>query len=413
MKLFFALLALGVGVSLAEKVRFDNYTLYRLTPNNEESLSFLQELEEATDAPSEYNFWSSPVKVGAEVDIMVPPHRSRFFEAAAKSRQMDFQVVMDNVQEHIDREDIRQKFASERFGWTSYHTYEEYNEYLRTLVDRYPNTVTLLQGGTSYEGRQILGVRVSFSSSNLNRGVFLESLIHAREWITGAVTTYVLNELLTSTDPAVRRIAENHDWYVFPVFNPDGYVFTHTSNRMWRKTRVPYSGSCFGADPNRNWGHYWNSGGSSALPCSETYRGPRAFSEPSTRTMSEFITSISHRLVAYLSFHSYSQLLLIPYGYTAAYLDNYNVTYPLGLRAAQSLASRYGTQYTVGNIVEAIYVASGGSMDWVKGTYGTEIAYTYELRDTGRFGFILPAEQIIPTAVETLDSLVTILQYFQ
>lgn len=57
-------------------------------------------------------------------------------------------------------------------------------------------------------------------------------------------------------------------------------------------------------------------------------------------------------------------------------------------------------------------VASGGSMDWVKGTFKTPITYTYELRDTGRYGFILPADQIIPSAEETLDSLVTILQEF-
>lgn len=80
--------------------------------------------------------------------------------------------------------------------------------------------------------------------------------MHAREWISGATSTYILNELLTSTDPAVIDIAENFDWYIFPVTNPDGYAFTHSSDRMWRKTRTPYS-TCFGADPNRNWGHMW------------------------------------------------------------------------------------------------------------------------------------------------------------
>lgn len=95
---------------------------------------------------------------------------------------------------------------------------------------------------------------------------------------------------------------------------------------MWRKTRVPYNMFCFGADPNRNWAYFWNSGGASALPCSETFRGPSAFSEPSTSSLSEFIGTIAHRLVAYISFHSFSQMLLIPYGYTTAHLDNYNLT---------------------------------------------------------------------------------------
>lgn len=49
-------------------------------------------------------------------------------------------------------------------------------------------------------------------------------------------------------------------------------------------------------------------------------------------------------------------------------------------------------------------------MDWVRGTYKTPITFTYELRDTGRYGFILPANQIIQTAEETLDSLVAMFQ---
>lgn len=54
-------------------------------------------------------------------------------------------------------------------------------------------------------------------------------------------------------------------------------------------------------------------------------------------------------------------------------------------------------------------MASGSSLDWVKGTYHTPIVFAYELRDRGIYGFLLPANQIIPTGEETLDSLLTIL----
>lgn len=91
---------------------------------------------------------------------------------------------------------------------------------------------------------------------------------------------------------------------------------------MWRKTRTPY-GSCYGADPNRNWGYRWNTGGASSNPCSDTFAGPNPFSERSTSTMSQFFTGISSRVVGYISFHSYSQLLLFPYGHTTQNLDNY------------------------------------------------------------------------------------------
>lgn len=103
----------------------------------------------------------------------------------------------------------------------------------------------------------------------------------------------------------------------------------------------------------------------------------------------------------------------------------------IGDKAAASLAARYGTRYTVGNIAETICkqqkrqnfkdpnifgffkfsdIAAGGSMDWAKYHFGTRITYTYELRDTGSYGFLLPPEQIIPTALETLDSFITIFQ---
>lgn len=94
------------------------------------------------------------------------------------------------------------------------------------MAATYPDKVTVVVIGKSYEGRDIKGVKVSFKAGN--KGVFLEAGIHAREWIAPATVTYMLNELLTSEDPAVREVAESYDWYVFPSTNPDGYEYTHT-----------------------------------------------------------------------------------------------------------------------------------------------------------------------------------------
>lgn len=109
--------------------------------------------------------------------------------------------------------------------------------------------------------------------------------IHAREWISGATCTYVVNELLNSQDAEVVKMTEDFDWYIICVANPDGYVFTHTNNRMWRKTRSTTSSplGCRGADPNRNWGYMWNTGGSSNAPCDDTFHGEAAFSEVETK----------------------------------------------------------------------------------------------------------------------------------
>ena len=99
------------------------------------------------------------------------------------------------------------------------------------------------------------GIKISYKSGN--PGVFLDSNIHAREWITSATSTWIINELLSSTDKEVRNIAENYDWYVFPVINPDGFLYTKTTNRLWRKNRSPNGGLCTGTDLNRNFGYAW------------------------------------------------------------------------------------------------------------------------------------------------------------
>lgn len=79
--------------------------------------------------------------------------------------------------------------------------------------------------GQSYEGRRIRGVKISYKSGN--PGIFIEANIHAREWITSATATWLINELLSSKDVKVRNIAENYDWYILPVLNVDGFVYSH------------------------------------------------------------------------------------------------------------------------------------------------------------------------------------------
>lgn len=51
---------------------------------------------------------------------------------------------------------------------------------------------------------------------------------------------------------------------------------------------------------------------------------------------------------------------------------------------------------------------SGGSRDWAKGYHKIPLSYTYEMRDKGTYGFLLPAEQIIPNAEEIFASLVSL-----
>jgi len=190
--------------------------------------------------------------------------------------------------------------------------------------------------------------------------------------------------------------------------NPDGYEYSRATDRMWRKTRRPNAGSaCAGTDANRNFGFHWMEGGASNNPCVETYGGDSAFSEPETAAVRDFMEQ--REWAFYLSLHSYSQLILLSYGLNQPgsnqpwrHPDHANLM-RIGTAAAAAHRVRYGTNFTPGNIVELLYVASGGSMDWALGQHNVPLGVTYEMRDTGQFGFILPPNQITPSCIEWLD----------
>ncbi|KYN42302.1 Zinc carboxypeptidase A 1, partial [Trachymyrmex septentrionalis] len=391
-----------VSLAAGQKALYDNYKVFRMIPTTKTQLEILHEMENINDGA--FSFWDSPSIVNKHVDLMVAPHKlPEFYEKMAES-DISYQMHIDDVQKLIDETTPKTQTRSKSFDFTSYHTLDDIYKKLDDLAKQYPDKVETVVAGKTYEGREIKGVKVSFKAGN--PGIFIESGIHAREWISPATNMYILLQLLTSNNTDVRDLAESYDWYIFPSFNPDGYVYTHTTNRLWRKTRKPYGSFCKGSDPNRNWGYKWNTGGSSRNPCAETFAGSAPFSCIETKSLSEYLKSISKKISAYIAFHSYSQLLLFPYGHTKNHLDNYDDLYIIGNKSITALKQRYGTSYKTGNIAETIYVATGSSMDYVKGTFGTPITYTYELRDTGRYGFLLPPSQIIPTGEETVDSLV-------
>lgn len=192
-------------------------------------------------------------------------------------------------------------------GWTSYWTNAEINEFMDGLVQQYPNYVTPINIGQSHEGRDIKGVKVNIGGG-VKKAVVLEGTFHAREWISAATTTWILNELLTSSDPEIQTIARDFEWHIVPVSNPDGFVYTHTTDRNWRKNRRRMNVLCVGTDLNRNWDNHHAEGGASTNPCSDTYAGPSPFSEPETLQFSNYLKTLDNRILGYYSFHAYGQM---------------------------------------------------------------------------------------------------------
>lgn len=283
--------------------------------------------------------------------------------------------------------------------------------WLDDLCEKYKGIVTPINVGNSFEGNPIKGVKLSHKANNT--AVFVEGGIHAREWISPATSTFILNQLLTSKDEGVQNIAQNFDWIFFPVINPDGYKYTFESDRMWRKTRQPV-GLCRGTDLNRNWNSAWNQTGSSPDPCAYDYAGSRVFSEPEAEQLSKYLESVvkPFHIQTYISLHSYSQLVMFPYAHTAEKAENYDDLKAIGLKTIEAIGKRYDTHYRSGSVHETIYPSSGSSHDYVYSELKIPISFTFELRGPPNSTdmFILPADQIEPVGWETLDGFVALLK---
>ncbi|XP_036322399.1 zinc carboxypeptidase A 1-like [Rhagoletis pomonella] len=407
--LIFALCLAAVALSNTERARYDNYRVYRVTASNLQELAFLKEMEDSSDA---LIFLEGVHSVDKDIDVVVAPHKVPDFLKALIDHNIDYVLLEQNLQSRLeDDDDTEIRGRAGAYGWEEYQTLTDTYTWLRSLTSSYPGVVRLIEGGKTYEKRSILGVKISYNNGAEKKpGIFLEAGIHAREWIAPATATYIINQLLTSEDAAIKDLFQNYDWYIFPHANPDGYVYTHTTDRLWRKTRQPH-GTCYGADPNRNWDFHWNTVGASSNPCSDTYAGPSAFSELEAKSLSNYIQTLEGKIDVYISFHSYSQYVLYPYGHTQELPANVNDYKRVFNVTVAAIAERYGTKYTGGNIYDAIYPAAGASVDWVYGNVGTRMSFCLELRpgpNSILTGFRLPAAQIIPTGEETLDGVVAL-----
>ncbi|XP_075199635.1 carboxypeptidase A1-like [Anomaloglossus baeobatrachus] len=410
MKGVLALLALVAAVTSMED--FSGQQVLRILPANEEQVTLVHDLESYEDL--KLDFWQGPSRPERFIDIRVPFFSLQDVKVYLESNNIQYSIMIEDLQTLLDEEKrdmkIGRAHSTDTFNYGTYHTFDEINTFINNLVAENPGFVSKVQIGSSYQGRPL---NVLKFSTGANRPAFwIDTGIHSREWVSQASGLWFAKKIVKDfgSDPSLTATLNKLDIFLEIVTNPDGYVYTHTSNRMWRKTRSPNTGStCIGADPNRNWDAGFGGGGSSSNPCTETYRGRAAHSEPEVKAIVDFVKSHG-KIKGFVSIHSYSQMLLYPYGYTTvrtpdnAELDNVART------AVNALASLYGTKYTYGSIITTIYQASGGSIDW---TYnqGIKYSYTFELRDTGRYGFALPANQIIPTAEETWLALTKLIEH--
>ncbi|HEX6380387.1 MAG TPA: M14 family metallopeptidase, partial [Acidimicrobiia bacterium] len=206
---------------------------------------------------------------------------------------------------------------------SGYHTVATLEEDLRRLADEHPEIAELHRIGRSVEGRPLWALRIGERRDSTRKVAFL-GCHHAREWISVEIPYLLAEHLLenSSTDPVQRWLQQGEVW-VAPMVNPDGHEHTRTVNRLWRKNRRRNPGGSIGVDPNRNYGYMWgvlDISTSSHVPSDETYVGPRAFSEPEVRAVRNLVAR--ELFGGVLSYHSYSQLVLHPWGYTSEPIED-------------------------------------------------------------------------------------------
>jgi murein tripeptide amidase MpaA len=187
---------------------------------------------------------------------------------------------------------------------------------------------------------------------------------------------------------------------VAPLLNPDGYEYSRTTNRFWRKNRTKNKDGSVGTDLNRNWGEKWGFIGASQNPISDIYCGRGPESEPEVKNVVRYIMSLNNR-AAGLDVHSYGQKVLRNYGYTMADTADEELLRPISDSMAAKASGVHGSSYGSQKSA-ALYPTGGGMDDWFYLRAGIH-GFTIELRDTGRYGFELPPNQIIQTGDELAE----------
>lgn len=326
-----------------------------------------------------------------------------------------FKVLQDDVNAWVAQERAAPVVAGgDPFAdfFLSYHEYGDFDTegtilwYLAELVERYPDFASLIEIGQTLEGRTIWGLRIANDVvAGEKPGVVFFSAEHAREWVTTMVPPYLANYLLESypNSAEVRDLVDNLEIFLIPVFNVDGYIYSWTTDRFWRKNRRHHGGTVYGVDLNRNWGKGWGGPGASGLASSATYRGAEPFSEPETQVLRDFF--LAHpNIRAQLDIHSYSQLILWSNAFSSTLSPEEAILDQIGSDMRALIHGVHSKNYIAGPTYDTLYPASGVSFDWTYYELGI-LSMTIECRDQGFYGFDLPESQIIPQCEELLPAL--------
>ncbi len=281
----------------------------------------------------------------------------------------------------------------------AYHSYSELEQDLFALEDSYPNLAKVSVIGESLEGRNIYALKISdnVNSDEAEAEVLFTGCHHAREWISVEIPFLLGSYLLENyaTDPQVQNLVNQSEIWIVPLVNPDGLYYSIHFYRYWRKNRRNNGDGTYGVDLNRNYGYQWgyDNTGSTPYTFSETYRGPSAFSEPETQAIRDLFAQRNFN--ALISYHSYSQVILYPWGYTDQPSADDLLLEQIATDMSTRIQSVNGNIYGYMQSGESFYLTNGDTTDWSYGVYGIP-SFTIELPPADRLqGQFFNAEEDI------------------
>uniref|UniRef100_A0A0A9VTY9 Carboxypeptidase A6 n=1 Tax=Lygus hesperus TaxID=30085 RepID=A0A0A9VTY9_LYGHE len=350
-------------------------------------------------------------QTGTSKEIFVNSRVAMLVRSILDENHVKYTVLVEDVQKAITKERFYHKILEGqrtieegfKMSWDRYHRTKDIYNFTDQLAVDFPKRVQIVNIGKSFHGR-LLKVAIFKSGMKNAKKIWLDGGIHAREWVAPAAVTYIMRELakLNASDGSP---LSHVDFYVCPVLNPDGYEYSHTTDRLWRKNRRTFKGkACHGIDLNRNFQARWKR----SKKCNIEYAGAVPFSEPETRHMSNFIKKHLKNMEGFITFHSFSQVILYPYAYpfkensTIPNSPRYKSVVKVGERIADQMSKVEGHRYKALDINHFTEGAYGSSVDWAMDV-GISYPYAIELRpnvSSEEPGFLLPPSQIIPTSKE-------------
>jgi murein tripeptide amidase MpaA len=379
------------------KVSYEDHQIIRFTITNDEQSNTLYSLID--------NMAGVELLKNSQdtFDIQIAPYHMKNILNETEGFQR--KTLINNLQKLIDEQEADRKNLLSRRNNDIFDDYQTTDAYMDYLLGQ--SGAVEFSIGQTYLGASIRGVK--FGSGP--KTIVFSGGIHAREWISPATTTYVAGFLM-GNDPRAVSLRQKFTFHVIPVLNPEGYAYSQTTDRMWRKNRQPNENStCIGTDINRNFKFKWGTVGAVTDPCREEYLGSSAHSTAEAFGLDSYVRSLPN-VVSYFDIHSYTQKFLYSWGYSCTEVSpDANELFNSTKAASEAIEKVHGTKFEYGESCSLYSLTSGTTDDHFYAENGIKYSMTIELRDIKDFGFLLPPSQIKPSGEEMVEGLVAFWSY--